>query len=65
ASPAAASPAAATVPADQRSAWPVAAIAGVTMVALVGGALAVRTARRRRTASGPSDSDTSPPDPRV
>jgi hypothetical protein len=62
AAPIAVSPAAATVPPDQRSAWPVAATAaGITMVALVG-ALAVRTTRRRRTASGPSDSDTSPPD---
>lgn len=64
AAPIAASPAAATVAPDQRSAWPVAATAaGITMVALVGGALAVvRTTRRRRTASGPSDADTSPPD---
>jgi hypothetical protein len=63
AAPIAASPAAATVAPDQRSAWPVAATAaGITMVALVGGVLVVRTTRRRRTASGPSDSDTSPPD---
>jgi hypothetical protein len=65
AAPIAASPAAATVAPDQRSAWPVAATAaGITMVALVGGALAVvrTTRRRRRTASGPSDADTSPPD---
>jgi hypothetical protein len=65
AAPIAVSPAAATVAPDQRSAWPVAATAaGVTAVVLVGGALAVRTTRRRRTASGPSDTDTgaSPPD---
>ncbi|HEX8861930.1 MAG TPA: hypothetical protein VGC06_23065, partial [Actinomycetes bacterium] len=43
AAPIAASPAAATVAPDQRSAWPVAATAaGITMVALVGGVLAVR-----------------------
>jgi hypothetical protein len=66
AAPVAASPAAATVAPDQRSAWPVAATAaGVTAVALVGGALAVRATRRRRTASGPSDTDTSPPGDRA
>jgi len=66
AAPIAASPAAATVAPDKQSSWPVAATAaGITTVALVGGALAVRTTRRRRTASGPSDTDTSPPDPRA
>jgi hypothetical protein len=66
AAPIAVSPAAATVPQDKQSAWPVAATAaGVTAVALVGGALAVRVTRRRRTASGPSDTDNSPPDPRA
>jgi hypothetical protein len=62
AAPVAVSPAAMAVAPDKQSAWPVAATAtGVTAVVLAAGVLTVR-ATRRRTAYGPSDTATSPPD---